>query len=379
MMDAVRLASVRQAFHQIPELGFAEHQTQALLLSLISELPQTHLQVTTWRTGVLALVRGAAPTRRIAYRADMDGLPIREETGVPFASTHDGMMHACGHDVHMTIGYGLLSHFATHQPVDDILFVFQPAEEGPGGALPMLASDEFQALRPDAIFALHVQPDLAVGEIGLRPGILFANTSELFIDLIGRGGHAAFPHRANDMVVAGAQFISAIQSIVSRNIDPLDAAVITIGRLEAGTKQNIIAEQARIEGTIRALSNDTMGRVKQRIESVLDGIARMFDCTYALDYGANYYQVWNEERLTEGFISFVETRSLARVKRVPTAMTGEDFGYFLRDIPGFLFWLGAETPYGLHHAKMLPNQACVEVALKVLIPYFTERGYLGAL
>ncbi len=379
MMDAVQLASVRQAFHQIPELGFAEHQTQALLLSLISELPQTHLQVTTWRTGVLALVRGAAPTRRIAYRADMDGLPIREETGVPFASTHDGMMHACGHDVHMTIGYGLLSHFATHQPVDDILFVFQPAEEGPGGALPMLASDEFQALRPDAIFALHVQPDLAVGEIGLRPGILFANTSELFIDLIGRGGHAAFPHRANDMVVAGAQFISAIQSIVSRNIDPLDAAVITIGRLEAGTKQNIIAEQARIEGTIRALSNDTMGRVKQRIESVLDGIARMFDCTYALDYGANYYQVWNEERLTEGFISFVETRSLARVKRVPTAMTGEDFGYFLRDIPGFLFWLGAETPYGLHHAKMLPNQACVEVALKVLIPYFTERGYLGAL
>ncbi len=379
MMDAVQLASVRQAFHQIPELGFAEHQTQALLLSLISELPQTHLQVTTWRTGVLALVRGAAPTRRIAYRADMDGLPIREETGVPFASTHDGMMHACGHDVHMTIGYGLLSHFATHQPVDDILFVFQPAEEGPGGALPMLASDEFQALRPDAIFALHVQPDLAVGEIGLRPGILFANTSELFIDLIGRGGHAAFPHRANDMVVAGAQFISAIQSIVSRNIDPLDAAVITIGRLEAGTKQNIIAEQARIEGTIRALSNDTMGRVKQRIESVLDGIARMFDCTYALDYGANYYQVWNEERLTEGFISFVETRSLARVKRVPTAMTGEDFGYFLRDIPGFLFWLGAETPYGLHHAKMLPNQACVEVALKVLIPYFRERGYLGAL
>ncbi|WP_206922337.1 N-acetyldiaminopimelate deacetylase [Alicyclobacillus suci] len=378
-MDAVQLASVRQAFHQIPELGFAEHQTQALLLSLISELPQTHLQVTTWRTGVLALVRGAAPTRRIAYRADMDGLPIREETGVPFASTHDGMMHACGHDVHMTIGYGLLSHFATHQPVDDILFVFQPAEEGPGGALPMLASDEFQALRPDAIFALHVQPDLAVGEIGLRPGILFANTSELFIDLIGRGGHAAFPHRANDMVVAGAQFISAIQSIVSRNIDPLDAAVITIGRLEAGTKQNIIAEQARIEGTIRALSNDTMGRVKQRIESVLDGIARMFDCTYALDYGANYYQVWNEERLTEGFISFVETRSLARVKRVPTAMTGEDFGYFLRDIPGFLFWLGAETPYGLHHAKMLPNQACVEVALKVLIPYFRERGYLGAL
>ncbi|UNO50732.1 N-acetyldiaminopimelate deacetylase [Alicyclobacillus acidoterrestris] len=378
-MDAVRLASVRQAFHQIPELGFEEHQTQALLLSLISELPQTHLQVTTWRTGVLALVRGSAPTRRIAYRADMDGLPIREETGVPFASTHDGMMHACGHDVHMTIGYGLLSHFATNQPVDDILFVFQPAEEGPGGALPMLASDEFQALRPDAIFALHVQPDLAVGQIGLRPGILFANTSELFIDLIGRGGHAAFPHRANDMVVAGAQFIGAIQSIVSRNIDPLDSAVITIGRLEAGTKQNIIAEQARIEGTIRALSNDTMGLVKQRIESVLDGIARMFDCTYALDYGANYYQVWNEERLTEGFISFIETRSLARVERVPTAMTGEDFGYFLRDIPGFLFWLGAETPYGLHHAKMLPNQACVEVALKVLIPYFTERGYLGAL
>ncbi|MFB5190966.1 N-acetyldiaminopimelate deacetylase [Alicyclobacillus fastidiosus] len=378
-MDAARLTAVRHSLHRIPELGFEEHKTQAFLLSVIAELPQSHLKVTVWRTGVLVLVCGESPERRVAYRADMDGLPVREETGASYASVHDGMMHACGHDVHMTIALGLLAHFAVHRPKDDILFVFQPAEEGPGGALPMLQSDEFKNLRPDAIFALHVQPELPVGQIGLRPGILFANTSELFIDLIGRGGHAAFPHRANDMVIAGAQFIGAIQSIVSRNVDPLDSAVITIGRLEAGTKQNIIAERARIEGTMRALSADTMEQMKRRLESVLEGTAKMFDCTYELDYGANYHQVWNEERLTESFISFVEQQGLASVERVPTAMTGEDFGYFLREIPGFLFWLGAQSPYGLHHARMLPDQACVDVALKVLIPYFSERVYLQSL
>ncbi|WAH44763.1 N-acetyldiaminopimelate deacetylase [Alicyclobacillus fastidiosus] len=378
-MDTTRLTDVRQSLHRIPELGFEEHKTQAFLLSVIAELPQAHLEVTVWRTGVLVLARGESPARRVAYRADMDGLPVREETGARYASVHDGMMHACGHDVHMTIALGLLSHFAEHRPMDDILFVFQPAEEGPGGALPMLQSDEFKHLRPDAIFALHVQPELPVGQIGLRPGILFANTSELFIDLVGRGGHAAFPHRANDMVVAGAQFISAVQSIVSRNVDPLDSAVITIGRLEAGTKQNIIAERARLEGTMRALSSDTMEQLKHRVESLLEGTAKMFDCTYELDYGANYHQVWNEERLTESFISFVEENALARVERVPTAMTGEDFGYFLREIPGFLFWLGAQSPFGLHHARMLPDQACVDVALKVLVPYFSERVYLQSL
>ncbi|GMA57479.1 hypothetical protein GCM10025858_19820 [Alicyclobacillus sacchari] len=238
----------------------------------------------------------------------------------------------------------------------------------------MLASPEFQAVRPEKIFALHVQPDLPVGEIGIRPGILFANTSELFIDLIGRGGHAAYPHQANDMVVA-AHLVTALQSVVARNIDPLDAAVITIGRLESGTKQNIIAGRARLEGTIRTLAAATMPQVKRRIESIVAGVGEMFDCAAEIDYGANYYQVFNHEELTKSFMDFVSARGLAVVREVPAAMTGEDFGYFLKEIPGFLFWLGAETPYGLHHENMLPDERCIDTALRVLIPYFSERGY----
>ncbi|WAH36918.1 N-acetyldiaminopimelate deacetylase [Alicyclobacillus dauci] len=373
------LLRVRQALHQIPELGFAEHKTQAFLLEFLAKLPQSHMSVTTWKPGIIVHLKGSAPQARVGWRTDMDGLPVREETGVPFASRHDGMMHACGHDVHMTIALGLTRYFAENQPVDDMVILFQPAEEGPGGALPMMASEAFEAVRPDMIFALHVQPELPVGEIGIRPGILFANTSELFIDLIGLGGHAAYPHRANDMVVAGAHFITAVQSIVARNVDPLDSAVVTIGRLEAGTKQNIIAERSRIEGTIRTLSAQTMGLVKGRIESLLEGTAKMFDCRYELDYGANYHQVYNEARLTEDFMSFVEQSGLATVNRVDAAMTGEDFGYFLRDIPGFLFWLGAESNYGLHHAKMLPGEGCIEVALRVLTRYFADRVYRRAL
>lgn len=374
-MESHQLLSLRRALHQIPELGFEEYETQALLLKVIAELPQTYLTVTPWRTGIFVAISGSAPQYRVGFRTDIDGLPISEETGVPYASQHADRMHACGHDVHMTIAIGLLAHFAEHRPRDDMLFVFQPAEEGPGGALPMLASDAFATVRPDAMFALHVNPELPVGTIGIRPGILFANTSELFIDLVGTGGHAAFPHRANDMVVAGAHTITALQSIVGRNVDPLDAAVVTIGCLHSGTKQNIIADHARLEGTIRTLSDATMALVKTRIEQVLDGVARMFDCTYEFDYGANYHRVWNDESLTSDFMRFVREQALATVNEVPVAMTGEDFGYFLKEIPGFLFWLGVDTPYGLHHAKMLPRETAIDAAIGVLIPYFEQAAY----
>lgn len=379
MIDVSDLLSVRRALHQIPETGFEEHETQAVLLQLISQLPQAHLTVTKWRTGIFVLVSGSSPQCRVAYRTDIDGLPVAEDTGVAYASKHSGMMHACGHDVHMTIALGLLSHFATRQPEDDMLFIFQPAEEGPGGAQPILESDAFAEVRPDVIFALHVNPELPVGTIGVRPGILFANTSELFVNLIGTGGHAAFPHRANDMVVAGAHTITALQSVVSRNINPLDSAVITIGCLNGGTKQNIIADRARLEGTIRTLSGETMELVKERVEHILDGVSRMFECRYELDYGANYYRVFNHERLTTDFMRFVTQASLAIVEEVPVAMTGEDFGYFLREIPGFLFWLGVDTPYGLHHSKMLPREESIHAALKILIPFFERSAYRKSL
>ncbi|MFC7372000.1 N-acetyldiaminopimelate deacetylase [Fictibacillus iocasae] len=363
------LIDIRRKLHQIPEPGFQEFKTQSLLLNVINSLPQEHLEVETWKTGIFVKVRGRSGKKTIGYRADMDGLPIKEETGYDFASHHEGHMHACGHDFHMTIALGILRHFAS-EPLDDhVLFIFQPAEEGPGGAFTMRESEPFLRSKPDIMVALHIAPEYPVGTIATKPGLLFANTSELFIDLKGKGGHAAYPHHANDMVVAASHFVTQLQTIVARNIDPLDSAVITVGKITGGTKQNIIAEKARIEGTIRTLSSSSMLKVKHRIEKLAEGIAASFECEAVIDYGANYRMVDNDPELTERFISFAEQTGDVQVIRCKEAMTGEDYGYFLEAVPGFMFWLGVETPYGLHHAKLQPNEKAIPLAVDLLIKF----------
>lgn len=365
------LIQIRRDLHQIPEPGYKEYKTQSYLLNLIRQLPQERLEIRLWQTGIVVRVKGANPRKRIGYRADMDGLPIAEETTYPFKSIHEGYMHACGHDLHMTIGFGLLAHFAHHLIDDDLIFIFQPAEEGPGGAKPMLESDVLSDWRPDLIIALHIAPEYPVGTIATRPGILFANTSELFIDLKGKGGHAAFPHKANDMVVAASHLVTQLQTIVSRNLNPLDAGVITIGKITGGTKQNIIAEQARLEGTIRTFSLESMIKIKERIEMLVRGIESGFQCTADIDYGCSYAQVNNHAELTCTFMEWVRDCHHAALIECEPAMTGEDFGYFLEEIPGFMFWLGVDTPYGLHHAKIEPNEEAIHVAVNLLTQYIT--------
>ena len=203
---------------------------------------------------------------------------------------------------------------------------------------------------------------------------MFANTSELFIDLKGKGGHAAFPHLANDMVVAACALVTQLQSIVARNVDPLDSAVITIGKITSGTVQNVIAEHARLEGTIRTLSIDAMQAVKRRIEALVRGVEVAYECEAVIDYGAMYHEVYNNPALTTEFIQFAETHTDMNVIRCKEAMTGEDFGYMLAEIPGFMFWLGVDSPYGLHHAKLAPNEAAIDRAIAFLISYFSWKG-----
>ncbi|HBI03195.1 MAG TPA: N-acetyldiaminopimelate deacetylase [Paenibacillaceae bacterium] len=365
---------IRRQLHQIPEIGFAEFKTQAFLLQYLSTLTQERMVIKTWKTGILVRIPGRNPKRCIGYRTDMDGLPISEETGLPFQSHHSGYMHACGHDLHMAIALGVLTHFVDHPVQDDLIFIFQPAEEGPGGALPLLESREFQEWRPDMIFALHIAPEYPVGSIAIKPGILFANTSELFIDLTGKGGHAAFPHHANDMVIAAAHLATQLQSIISRNINPLDSAVITIGKITGGTKQNVIAEKSRLEGTIRTLSMDSMKKVKSRIEALVHGIETGFECRAEIDYGSNYCQVYNNEDLTKEFINWVNEEKVAELIKCQEAMTGEDFGYLLREIPGFMFWLGTESPFGLHHSKIQPGEGAIPIAIQLLTRYLTKKA-----
>ncbi|WP_342400202.1 N-acetyldiaminopimelate deacetylase [Weizmannia sp. FSL W8-0676] len=363
------LIAIRRDLHRIPELGYQEHKTQRYILDFISRLPKGHLEVKTWKTGVLVKVKGTRPKKKIGYRTDIDGLPIKEETGFPFQSEHEGNMHACGHDFHMTIALGILSHFASRPVKDDLIFIFQPAEEGPGGAKAMLEEVLHDEWRPDLVMALHVAPEYPAGTVAVKKGLLFANTSELYIDLEGKGGHAAYPQHTKDMVVAAAHLVTQLQSIISRNIDPLDSAVVTIGKITGGTVQNAIAEHARLEGTIRTLSSEAMEKVKHRIEAITSGLSAGFECRAEIDYGCNYYQVFNHPEETARFMDFVRSYGGAHLHECKEALTGEDFGYMLKEIPGFMFWLGVGSPYGLHHAKFAPDERALRTAADLMVSY----------
>ena len=361
------LQQIRRDLHQIPEIGFHEFKTQAYLLEEIYKLNQQRLSVVKWKTGIVVHVQGENPSKTIGWRTDIDGLPIAEQTTVSFRSEHDGFMHACGHDIHMAVALGLLRQINQSPINDSMVFLFQPAEEGPGGALPMREwlKAEHPELLPDVIFAFHIAPEYPVGTIATRPGLLFANTSELFIDLRGVEGHAAFPHRTKDMSVAAASLLLQLQTIVSRSINPLDSAVVTIGKMTSGTVQNIISGHARLEGTIRTMDADTMNKVKKRIEALCQATEIAFECQVEIDYGSGYYQVFNTPEMTADFLKFAKQDASTISIECDAAMTGEDFGYFLQEIPGLLFWAGVDSSYGLHNAKLNPD----ETVLDYLVPF----------
>ncbi|RIW29500.1 N-acetyldiaminopimelate deacetylase [Bacillus salacetis] len=369
MQSTSKYIEIRRDLHRIPELGFQEYKTQNYLLTYIMKLPQERLEVKKWKTGIFVKVKGTNPGKVIGYRTDIDGLPIEENTGLPFRSEHEGRMHACGHDLHMSIALGILTHFVENPIEDDLLIIFQPAEEGPGGAKPMLESAIMKQWKPDFIIGLHVAPEYEAGTIAIKEGLLFANTSELFIDLIGKGGHAAYPHNTRDMVVASAMLVTQLQTVVARNVDPLDSAVVTVGKISGGTVQNIIAETARLEGTIRTLSQESMVRVKERIESLVKGIEIGYGCEAVVDYGSMYHQVYNDEEATRRFIRYLKDKQDVNLVICDEAMTGEDFGYMLEEIPGFMFWLGVDSDHGLHHAKLNPDEKAIDFAISTVTDY----------
>ena len=296
-MTKLDLIAIRRALHEIPEIGFCEFKTQKFLLDQINQMKTDFMEITHWETGIVVKVEGFNATKSIGWRTDIDALPIEEQTGFDYASKHPGYMHACGHDFHMTIALGALHGLALKRPQNTIIFYFQPAEEGPGGAEPLVQflQEERPDLLVDEIYALHIAPEYPVGTIATKSGLLFANTSELFIELKGLGGHAAYPHKTKDMTIAAASLLMQLQTIVSRNVDPLDSAVITVGKMTSGTVQNIISDFAKLEGTIRTFSVETMSLVKSRIEQICLGFEQMYDCEISIDYGSMYYEVNNDE------------------------------------------------------------------------------------
>lgn len=363
---------IRRELHQIPELGFQEVKTQAYLLNYLSTLPQDKIEITTWETGIFVRVEGTHPQKTIGYRTDIDGLPITEQSGCDFSSTHEGKMHACGHDFHMSIALGILTELVTKQPPrNHVVFIFQPAEEGPGGAYPMMQSEIFQAQKFDEIYALHVQPEGKTGHVSTKPGIFFAHTAEIHIDMVGKGGHAAYPHVTKDMVVASSALVQQVQTIISRNINPLESGVVTFGYLHVGTANNVIAETASIKGTARALSVETMQIIKQRVKAICEAISVMYQCEIQCEFRSEYYGVHNDPVLTEKLLAFMQKENIPAEVCGPT-MAGEDFGYMIQDIPGCMFWLGVDSRYGLHHAKFQPDENAIPTAISFMSKFLSN-------
>lgn len=372
------LIKIRRHLHQIPELALHEVQTHDYLLQVIESFKQYYLEIRVPEqlpTAILVLVKGKKPRRTIGYRTDIDALPVEEKTGLPFSSKHPGVMHACGHDVHMTVALGLLNYFSENQPQDNLLFFFQPAEESESGGKQAYERGIFEdKWKPDEFYGLHDNPALLAGAIGCRMGTLFAGTTEVNIDLIGKSGHAAFPQNANDTVVAMASLIMQIQTIISRSIDPIQSGVITLGKVDAGTIRNVIAGHARIEGTIRGLTQKMILNIDHRLQDVCDGVARSFNMDVKLNLNqGGYWPVENNPDLTRSFIKYMKKQPDVNFIETEPAMTGEDFGYLLAKFPGVMFWLGVNDDSQLHSATLTPDEKSIQRGVDAIKDFLIYR------
>lgn len=371
------LIATRRALHQIPEIGMEEFKTHAFLLETIDSILQNcqFAQVRTWKTGILVYLIGYEPDKTVGWRTDIDGLPIVEETGLDFKSLHPDRMHACGHDVHMTIALGLLEKMVEKQPKNNLLFLFQPAEENLAGGMLMYEAGAFGDWLPDEFYGLHIRPDLKVGQLATNRSTLFAGTCEVKLRFIGKGGHAAFPHTANDALVAASYFVTQVQSVVSRNVDPIEGAVVTFGSMHAGTTNNVIAETASLHGTIRALTQEMSLLVQNRVREVAEGVARSFGVDMEIELNpSGYLPVENNPELANDLMTYFDAMDGVEMIECAPAMTGEDFGYLLHKVPGVMFWLGVDTPYPLHNPRLSPKEEVLPFAVDKLGQFLKRKA-----
>lgn len=378
MLSESDLIQIRRHLHQIPELALQEHKTHQFLLETVEEMNQEFLEVRNPEelpTSMMVLVHGSNPQRTIGYRTDIDALPVEEQTGLPYASKNPGVMHACGHDIHMTVALGVLSYFSEHQPKDNLLFFFQPAEESESGGKQSYELGLFSGKwLPDEFYGLHDNPDLPAGAIGCRMGTLFAGTTEVNIDLNGKGGHAAYPQDANDTVVAAAMLISQIQTVISRSIDPIQSGVITLGKIDGGTIRNVIAGHTRIEGTIRGLTQKMIETIDQRLKDICEGIGRSYNMDVQLELNqGGYWPVENNPELTKRFISYMKSAKDVNFIETEPAMTGEDFGFLLAKFPGTMFWLGVDDDSQLHSATLTPKEEAIQRGVDAITGFLEYR------
>jgi amidohydrolase len=357
---APEIVEIRHHLHQHPELGNREHETAALVAAHLRELG---LEVTTGiaHTGVVGVLTGGKPGPVVAVRADMDALPVTEATDFPFRSTvraeylgqEVGVAHACGHDVHVSVGLGVASALASlrDELPGTVVFLFQPAEEGPppgeeGGAPLMLKEGVFERFpKPEAIFALHAFHDFEVGEVGLNPGATMASVDHFVATVQGKQAHGAYPHLGIDPVVMAAQAVTALQTIRSRNLPASAPSVVTVGILRGGERFNIIPAEVRLEGTVRTYDEGIRRQIEERMREILDGVTRAGGGTFELEYRNNAPATVNDPELTaRARASLERTLGSDNVSTTEPTMGGEDFAFFANEIPGVYFRLGVVEP-----------------------------------
>lgn len=344
-VDAITdwLIQTRREFHQHPELGMEEYWTSETIARHLDTLGIPY-QSGVAKTGIVGLIAGGKPGKTVALRADMDALPIQEETNLPYASICEGRMHACGHDAHVAILLGvakILSAIQSDLPGTVKLF-FQPAEETDGGAKPMIEAGCMENPAVDFVLGLHVTPYIDTGKIWIKRGKLTASSDTIHITVYGRSSHAAYPEEGIDAIVMAAQVISGLQTIVSRNISPLNSGVLTLGTIQGGFKDNIIADHVRISGTMRTLDPKIRSLMKERIQEVATGICQGMGGQCTVQFEEGYMPIINHDDVVE----VIEKNAIALLGRENVlhkeypSMGVEDFSFFCHKAPGAFFYLG---------------------------------------
>ena len=366
------IVSLRREIHREPELGFDTKKTAEKVLDALEGLP---LEVETGlaKNGIVATLKGEGDGPTVALRADMDALPIQEETDLPFASEEDGKMHACGHDGHTSMLVGAvraLSQDHLRERLNgSVKFIFQPAEEGGGGGRVMV--EEGVAESVSSIFALHLWPGLPFGKAATKAGPIMAAADAFEMTVKGKGGHGAMPHLTTDAVAIAAQIVTALQTVVSREVNPVAPAVLTVGEIEAGFAFNIIPETARLGGTVRTLDADLRKQIPKRMEGLARGIARGMRGDAELDYRFSYPVARNDADAAEFALGVIGELFGEEnvVELTDSSMGAEDFAFFLEHVPGAFIWLGVGDVSGLHTPKfafdeeILPQGSALLAAL----------------
>ncbi|MEJ7669668.1 MAG: M20 family metallopeptidase [Casimicrobiaceae bacterium] len=361
------LIALRKTLHQHPELAFEEHETAKAVTDFLSRLG-IPFRTGIGKTGVVALLEGSAPGRTIGIRADMDALPILEETGLPFASKIAGKMHACGHDVHTVIALGVAAALSEMRDAlhGRIKFIFQPAEETLSGAAAMIADGALEDPALDMILGYHNWPQVTAGSVGYHPEAVMASADAFDVTLTGRGGHGAYPHLAVDAMAAGAYFVTQLQTIVSREVAPLSPAVVTIGEFHSGTARNVIAPTALLKGSVRTMEPGLSGAIEAAVRRLLEGIKTGMRVDYSLEWQRMAPALRNDKATLARVLACAkDVLGAQNVVEMPAPTMGsEDFAWFAEKVPAAHLRIGSKID-GLDTAIHRSNYDCNDLAIPV--------------